>query len=220
MRARSFLRRRDAPSAFREMRRRATCRSRAATYSVRCSPTRKASGSFVSYLRETGDDGDMDVGSVGISDAFGLLRVGGSKAGNGFQISIAGSVFAQFDLNTSTYDLINADYTIGTPDHDPERPLLDAPSCLPPELSPRRRIPAARGQSRLRAREHLVRVGGHDPLARWWPDSASTAVANTCCGATRVTSNATSRTAAWSCVRRAGLVRFGTRRRHAIRRGW
>ena len=35
----------------------------------------KGQRSFVSYLRETGDDGDRDVGSVGISDAFGLLRV-------------------------------------------------------------------------------------------------------------------------------------------------
>jgi len=76
----------------------------------------KGQRSFVSYLRETGNDGDdMDVGSVGISDAFGLLRVGGSKPGNGFQISIQGSVFAQFDLNTSTYDLVNADYLVGIP---------------------------------------------------------------------------------------------------------
>jgi hypothetical protein len=75
----------------------------------------KGQRSFVSYLRETNDDGDLDVGSVGISDAFGLVRVGGSKPGSGFQISIAGSVFAQFDLGVSTYDLINADYVIGIP---------------------------------------------------------------------------------------------------------
>ena len=76
----------------------------------------KGQRSFVSYLRERNDDGeDMDVGSVGISDAFGLLRVGGSKPGNGFQVSIQGSVFAQFDLNTSTYDLVNADYLVGIP---------------------------------------------------------------------------------------------------------
>ncbi|HEX6050181.1 MAG TPA: DUF1207 domain-containing protein, partial [Gemmatimonadaceae bacterium] len=31
------------------------------------------------------------------------------------QISLAGSVFAQFDLDVSTYDLINADYLIGVP---------------------------------------------------------------------------------------------------------
>jgi hypothetical protein len=71
--------------------------------------------SFVSYLHETSDDGDMNVGSVGISDAFGLLRVGGSKPGDGFQISLAGSVFAQFDLDESSYDLVNADYLIGLP---------------------------------------------------------------------------------------------------------
>lgn len=75
----------------------------------------KGQRSFVSYLRETSDDGDLDVGSVGISDAIGLLRVGGSAAGNGFQVSLAGSVFAQFRLDVSTYDLINADYIIGLP---------------------------------------------------------------------------------------------------------
>ena len=75
----------------------------------------KGQRSFVSYLRETGDGGDMDIGSVGISDMFGLVRIGGSNAGDGFQISVAGSVFAQFDLNTSSYDLINADYIVGFP---------------------------------------------------------------------------------------------------------
>lgn len=75
----------------------------------------KGQRSFVSYLRETDDKGDHDVGSVGISDSFGLLRVGGSTAGNGFQISLQGSVFAQFDLDISSYDLLNADYMIGVP---------------------------------------------------------------------------------------------------------
>ena len=70
----------------------------------------KGQRSFVSYLRESSNDGDTDIGSVGISDQFGILRFGGSRPGNGFQIGLAGSVFAQFDLNTSTYDLINADY--------------------------------------------------------------------------------------------------------------
>jgi hypothetical protein len=75
----------------------------------------KGQRSFVSYLRESSNDGDTDIGSVGISDQFGILRFGGSRPGNGFQIGLAGSVFAQFDLNTSTYDLINADYSIGIP---------------------------------------------------------------------------------------------------------
>ena len=73
----------------------------------------KGQRSFVSYLRERSEDADMDVGSVGISDAFNLFRFGGSKAGNGFQVSLQGSVFAQFDLDASSYDLINADYIIG-----------------------------------------------------------------------------------------------------------
>ena len=76
----------------------------------------KGQRSFVSYLIETNDDEkNAQVGSVGISDVFGLLRVGGSRPGDGFQISIAGSVFAQFDLDVSSYDLINADYIIGIP---------------------------------------------------------------------------------------------------------
>ena len=75
----------------------------------------KGQRSFVSYLHETNDDGDMDIGSVGISDALGLFRVNGSTPGNGFQMSLTGSVFAQFDLDISSYDLLNADYTIGLP---------------------------------------------------------------------------------------------------------
>jgi hypothetical protein len=75
----------------------------------------KAQRSFVSYL--SGDSSALGehVGSVGIGDRFGLGRWGAGRAGNGVQISIAGSVFAQFDLGTSSYDLINADYLIGVP---------------------------------------------------------------------------------------------------------
>jgi len=75
----------------------------------------KGQRSFVSYLHETSDQGDINLGSVGISDAFALLRIGGPKPGDGFQISLAGSVFAQFDLDSSSYDLVNADYIIGLP---------------------------------------------------------------------------------------------------------
>ena len=75
----------------------------------------KGMRSFVSYQRETSDDGDMDIGAVGIGDSFGILRFGGPNAGDGFQISLQGGVFAQFDLNTTSYDLINADYVIALP---------------------------------------------------------------------------------------------------------
>jgi Protein of unknown function (DUF1207) len=55
------------------------------------------------------------LGSVGLGDRFGLLRWGGGKAGDGFQIAIAGAIFAQFDLSSRSFDLINADYLVGLP---------------------------------------------------------------------------------------------------------
>ena len=71
--------------------------------------------SFVSYLRGDAEEFANDVGSVGIADVFGLLRFGGRRPGNGVQLSLTGGVFAQFDLGSSSYDLINADYVIGLP---------------------------------------------------------------------------------------------------------
>lgn len=71
--------------------------------------------SFVSYLRGDAAEFATDVASVGISDEFGLVRFGGTQAGDGVQISLGGGVFAQFDLGTSSYDLINADYVISLP---------------------------------------------------------------------------------------------------------
>jgi hypothetical protein len=75
----------------------------------------KATTSFVSYLRGDAQDFASDVASVGISDLFGLFRVGGAAPGDGVQLSLTGGVFAQFDLGSSSYDLINADYVIGVP---------------------------------------------------------------------------------------------------------
>jgi len=71
--------------------------------------------SYVSYLRGNAREFATDVGSVGISDAFGLLRFAATRPGDGVQISLTGGVFAQFDLDTHSYDLINADYVIGLP---------------------------------------------------------------------------------------------------------
>jgi hypothetical protein len=71
--------------------------------------------SFVSYLRETSEQAETDVGSVGIGDTFGLLRWSGPRPGDGLQLSLEGSVFAQFDLDTRSYDLLNADFLIGLP---------------------------------------------------------------------------------------------------------
>jgi uncharacterized protein DUF1207 len=79
----------------------------------------KATNSFASILRhESGDefsDVTLDIASVGIGDAYGLGRWNGSRPGDGVQFALSAGVFAQFDLGTSSYELLNADYTIGLP---------------------------------------------------------------------------------------------------------
>ncbi len=83
----------------------------------------KEEHSFVSVLQgdfpalRDGVDGDprLTLASVGMGDAFPLVRFGAGTPGNGLQIGLAGSVFAQFDLGADSYDLINADYLIGIP---------------------------------------------------------------------------------------------------------
>jgi hypothetical protein len=81
----------------------------------------KEARSFVSYLRgefRTREDpaGEVtNIGSVGLGDSFGLVRIGGPRPGEGVQLDIVGSVFAQFDLGAASTDLINADYLVGFP---------------------------------------------------------------------------------------------------------
>jgi hypothetical protein len=75
----------------------------------------KTTRSFVAYQR--GDEKDLatHIGAVGIADQFPFFRAGATSAGNGFQLGVAGAVFAQFDLGSASYDLLNADYLIGIP---------------------------------------------------------------------------------------------------------
>lgn len=83
----------------------------------------KAERSFLSYLR--GDfpalqggvdvDSDMSIGAVGLGDAFPIVRFARAAPGDGVQIALVGSIFAQFDVGTESFDLINADYLIGVP---------------------------------------------------------------------------------------------------------
>ena len=81
----------------------------------------KEARSFVSFLRGTFRSLDdpsgegTNIGSVGLGDSFGLVRWGGPSAGEGLQLDVIGSIFAQFALNTPSTDLINADYIIGLP---------------------------------------------------------------------------------------------------------
>lgn len=76
----------------------------------------KAMRSFLSYLIEDKSVDSIDnVGSVGISDSFGLARWGANARDDGVQLSLEGAIFAQFDLGSSSYDLINADYLVALP---------------------------------------------------------------------------------------------------------
>jgi len=53
--------------------------------------------------------------SVGFGETFGLYRFSDSRKRNGLQLSLEAALFAQFNLDTASSDLINADYTIGIP---------------------------------------------------------------------------------------------------------
>jgi hypothetical protein len=81
----------------------------------------KEARSFMSFLRGTFRSLDdpsgegTSIASVGIGDSFGLVRFGGPDAGEGVQLDVVGSIFAQFDMGAPSNDLINADYVIGVP---------------------------------------------------------------------------------------------------------
>jgi hypothetical protein len=81
----------------------------------------KEARSFVAFLRGTFPSLDdpsgrgTSIASVGLGDSFGLVRHGGPNAGEGIQLDVVGSIFAQFNPGTSSNDLINADYVIGAP---------------------------------------------------------------------------------------------------------
>ena len=70
-------------------------------------------GTFPSVEKPSGKG--TTIGSVGLGDSFGLIRWGGPRAGEGVQLDVVGSIFAQFDLDSPSNDLINADYIIGLP---------------------------------------------------------------------------------------------------------
>jgi len=70
---------------------------------------------FVSINRFKSSGVRYIVASVGFGETFGMYRFFGSREGDGLQLSVEGAIFAQFNLEAPSYDLINADYTIGIP---------------------------------------------------------------------------------------------------------
>lgn len=72
-------------------------------------------GGEFATLDDPEDPASTVIGSVGLGDRFGLVRWGGDRPGDGYQLSLTGGIFAQFDLGTRSTDLINADYVVGFP---------------------------------------------------------------------------------------------------------
>ncbi len=56
---------------------------------------------------------DVTVGSIGMGETFGM--VGRRNGCNGWQVGILAAVFAQFNMDSPSSDLINADYLVGFP---------------------------------------------------------------------------------------------------------
>src|SRR5262249_11355234 len=66
----------------------------------------KAAHSYVAYVRGTSNSPfGTDLASFGIGDHFAVGRWNGSRPGDGIQVGLEGSVFAQLDLNTESHDL-------------------------------------------------------------------------------------------------------------------
>jgi hypothetical protein len=70
---------------------------------------------FVSYRQYRYQDKAITIGAVGVGQVFGLYRSVDRDSGLGWQVSFAGGLQAQFNLDASSKDLMNADYFVGVP---------------------------------------------------------------------------------------------------------
>ena len=69
---------------------------------------------FAAWLWVTSPLVSGQVASVGLGEDIGLIRGRGGR-GRRWQVSVAAGVFSQFDVETSSNDLINTDFIIGFP---------------------------------------------------------------------------------------------------------
>ena len=67
---------------------------------------------FISVLQVSKPQ-SVTAASVGYGETFGLWRWPGLRPGEGWQLSLTGGLFAQFNLDAPSNDLVNADYNIG-----------------------------------------------------------------------------------------------------------
>ena len=142
--------------------------------------------SFASLLR--GTFRSLDDPSGGHHDRlgrpWGQFRsgpLGRTRPNEGVQLDVVGSIFAQFDLGAPSNDLINADYIDRPAAHVPAKRLQHAREGLPPELTPRGRVPAPK--RRHRPRESLVRGRRAARLPGSWAHCVCTRAENGSFGA-------------------------------------
>lgn len=68
---------------------------------------------FVSFIDTKSPTDRISAASVGYGENFGLWRWPGARPGDGWQLNFTGGLFAQFNLDAPSSDLVNADYTVG-----------------------------------------------------------------------------------------------------------
>jgi len=71
--------------------------------------------SLASLLAADWDGYRTTAGLAGFSEQWGIRRWTGARRGEGFQLGITGGIFALFDMETESMDLINTDFVVGIP---------------------------------------------------------------------------------------------------------
>ena len=70
---------------------------------------------FVSFVQTKADHDDFLMGMVGLGQNFGLYRWPTPGSGDGWQLSFFAGLFSQFNMDTTSDDLLNSDYIVGFP---------------------------------------------------------------------------------------------------------
>ena len=70
---------------------------------------------FLSVLGLDSENLQTTVGSVGLGTNFGLYRWPGQQPGDGWQVGLFAAINSQFDLEGTSYPLLNTDFRVGIP---------------------------------------------------------------------------------------------------------
>ena len=70
---------------------------------------------YATWLRLNLPGDSFNIGAVGFGDSFGIVRWPGWGDSDAWQLGISGAVLAQFNLDSDSMDLVNADFIIGLP---------------------------------------------------------------------------------------------------------